>query len=40
VRPSVFFPGFDPTPLGGVSLGRWGWEVGERIAAELATARG
>lgn len=36
VRPSVFFPGFDPTPLGGISLGRWGWEVGDRIAAELA----
>lgn len=35
VRPSVFFPGFDVTPLGGVSLGRWGWEVGDVIAAEL-----
>lgn len=35
VNPSVFFPGFDVTPLGGVSLGRWGWEVGDRIVAEL-----
>lgn len=32
VSPSLFFPGFDVTPLGGVSLGRWGWEVGDRIA--------
>lgn len=32
VRPSMFFPGFDVTPLGGVSLGRWGWEIGDRIA--------
>jgi cation diffusion facilitator CzcD-associated flavoprotein CzcO len=38
VRPSVFFPGFDPTPLGGISLGRWGWEVGDRIAEAVATS--
>jgi len=36
IYPSIFFPGFDTTPLGGVSLGYWGHEVGERIAAELA----
>jgi hypothetical protein len=35
IHPSLFFPGFDRTPLGGVSLGRWGWEVGERIAEAL-----
>jgi hypothetical protein len=39
IRPSIFFPGFDLTPLGGVSLGRWGWEAGERIADELAASR-
>jgi indole-3-pyruvate monooxygenase len=39
IHPSIFFPGFDPTPLGGVSLGYWGAEVGERIAEALA-ARG
>lgn len=38
VNPSLFFPGFDVTPLGGVSLGRWGWEVGDRIA-EAARGR-
>jgi indole-3-pyruvate monooxygenase len=36
VYPSIFFPGFDVTPLGGVSLGRFGWEAGERIAETLA----
>jgi len=36
VLPSAFFPGFDPTPIGGLSLGRWGWEAGERIAEALA----
>jgi len=35
VHPSIFFPGFDRTPLGGQSLGRWGFEVGERIAEAL-----
>ena len=35
IHPSIFFPGFDRTPLGGHSLGRWGWEVGQRIAAEV-----
>jgi cation diffusion facilitator CzcD-associated flavoprotein CzcO len=39
VRPSAWFPGFDPTPLGGISLGRWGWEVGDRIAAEVEAPR-
>lgn len=37
IHPSIF-PGFDRTPLGGHSLGRWGWEVGERIAEALAAA--
>ena len=36
VHPTVFFPGFDRTPLGGLSLGRWGWEVGERMAEALS----
>ena len=35
VRPSIFFPGFDQSPLGGNGLGRWGYEVGERIAEGL-----
>ena len=35
VYPSAFFPGFDMTVNGGLSLGPWGWEAGERIAAEL-----
>ena len=35
VHPSIFFPGFDVTPLGGVSLGYWGYEAGEQIAALL-----
>jgi indole-3-pyruvate monooxygenase len=35
VHPSIFFPGFDRTPLGGHSLGRWGFEVGERMAEAL-----
>ena len=35
VYPSIFFPGFDQTPLGGHSLGRWGYEVAERIAEGL-----
>lgn len=32
---SIFFPGFDPAVNGGLSLGRWGWEAGERIAEEF-----
>ena len=36
IHPSIFFPGFDTTPLGGTSLGYWGYEVGERIAESLA----
>ncbi len=39
VRPTMFFPGFDVTPLGGVSLGRWGWEVGDRIAEVVRAAQ-
>lgn len=35
VHPSIHFPGFDRTPLGGLSLGRWGWETGERVAESL-----
>jgi len=35
VHPTAFFPGFDLSVNGGHSLGRWGWEAGERIAAEL-----
>jgi indole-3-pyruvate monooxygenase len=35
VVPSIFFPGFDPTPLGGHGLGRSGWETAERIAEGL-----
>lgn len=39
VSPSLFFPGFDETPNGGLSLGLWGAEVGDRVADELdATA--
>lgn len=34
VYPSAFFPGFDPSVNGGLSLGRWGWEAGEKIASE------
>ena len=36
VYPSIFFPGFDRSPLGGNGLGRWGFEAGERIAEALA----
>jgi indole-3-pyruvate monooxygenase len=39
VHPSAFFPGFDASPNGGWSLGPFGWEAGEAIAAELAQAR-
>jgi indole-3-pyruvate monooxygenase len=35
VHPTAFFPGFDPSPIGGRSLGRWGWEAGGTIAREL-----
>jgi indole-3-pyruvate monooxygenase len=38
VYPTAFFPGFDPTPIGGLSLGRWGWEVGSTIAREIGRA--
>jgi indole-3-pyruvate monooxygenase len=35
VVPSIWFPGFDRSPLGGHSLGRWGWEAGEAMAEAL-----
>lgn len=35
VAPALWFPGFDRTPLGGWSLGRWGWEAGEAMATQL-----
>jgi indole-3-pyruvate monooxygenase len=35
VYPSIFFPSFEISPLGGISLGRFGWEAGERIADAL-----
>lgn len=35
VEPSLYFPGFDITAIGGYSLGRWGWEIGEKIYSEL-----
>lgn len=36
VEPTLFFPGFDLSSIGGLGLGRWGWEVGTTIAAELS----
>lgn len=33
-EPSLFFPGFDATPNGGLSLGLWGAEVADTIARE------
>ena len=38
VYPSAFFPGFDITPNGGWSLGPFGWEAGETIAALVGRA--
>ena len=38
VDPTLFFPGFDRTPLGGFSLGRWGWEIADVMAAALDRA--
>jgi indole-3-pyruvate monooxygenase len=35
VEPSLFFPGFDETPYGGMSLGLWGAEAADTIASEL-----
>jgi len=35
VHPTAFFPGFDLSVNGGLSLGLFGWEAGEKIAAEL-----
>lgn len=39
VEPGLFFPGFDLTPIGGLSLGLWGWEVGQEIARLLQATR-
>jgi putative flavoprotein involved in K+ transport len=38
VEPTLFFPGFDPTANGGLSLGLWGFEVADRMAAALGRA--
>ena len=35
VEPSLFFPGFNLTLNGGISMGLWGWEAGEQIATAL-----
>lgn len=35
VHSSLFFPGFDETPNGGMSLGLWGAEAADRIAGEF-----
>lgn len=35
VEPSLYFPGFDVSAIGGYSLGRWGWEIGQKIHSEL-----
>lgn len=32
VEPTLFFPGFDLSAIGGFSLGRWGWEIGRTLA--------
>jgi cation diffusion facilitator CzcD-associated flavoprotein CzcO len=40
VQPSLFFPGFDETPNGGLSLGLWGAEVADRVANELGHHNG
>jgi hypothetical protein len=32
IEPTLFFPGFDLSAIGGFSLGRWGWEIGRIIA--------
>ncbi len=34
-EPTLFFPGFDVSPIGGLGLGLWGFEVGRTIAREL-----
>jgi len=39
VYPSAFFPGFEVSVSGGLSLGRWGREAGERIADALGAAK-
>jgi indole-3-pyruvate monooxygenase len=38
VEPTLFFPGFDLNANGGLSLGRWGFEVADRMADALARA--
>jgi hypothetical protein len=35
VDPTLFFPGFDVSALGGLALGRWGFGVGSAIAGEV-----
>lgn len=35
VEPTLFFPGFDLSSLGGLALGRWGFDVGRMIAGEV-----
>lgn len=35
IMPELWFPGFDPTPYGGMSLGLWGAEAADEIAREL-----
>jgi indole-3-pyruvate monooxygenase len=35
VEPTLFFPGFETSALGGLGLGRWGWEAGEAIARAI-----
>ncbi len=34
-EPTLFFPGFDLTVNGGLSLGRWGFEVADAVQREL-----
>jgi cation diffusion facilitator CzcD-associated flavoprotein CzcO len=35
VEPTLFFPGFETSALGGLGLGRWGWATGEAIARTI-----
>jgi indole-3-pyruvate monooxygenase len=36
VEPTLYFPGFDLSAAGGFGLGRWGWEIGRKIAMDQA----
>ena len=36
-EPTLFFPGFDITVNGGLSLGLWGFEVADAIARDLSS---